>query len=189
MERDSGAITSAADPRDQDARDGDEAMSDGPWETSGNNTIDALQNPTDAAIDRHIWPDGDWNHETCRCGAPHPCDAGILARSTSTALEQLDFHNRRANAAIERLTATEARQRENDRMGLVALIEGAELRRRLEMAEKVIAVAVADLDDEYSVFWREYDDEVIDTCVMSEMIRAVRDYEALTRPMPDQEGE
>lgn len=30
------------------------------------------------------------------------------------------------------------RQRENDRMGLVALIEGAELRRRLEAAERVV---------------------------------------------------
>lgn len=70
-------------------------------------TSEASQNPTDAAIERHIWPDGDWHHETCRCGAAHPCDAGILARSLSTALEQLDFHNHRANAALARAEAAE----------------------------------------------------------------------------------
>lgn len=73
----------------------------------GAGRVDATQNPTDAAIERHIWPDGDWHHAACRCGAPHSCDAGLLARSLSTALEQLDFHNDRANAAIARAEAAE----------------------------------------------------------------------------------
>jgi hypothetical protein len=66
-----------------------------------------MTNPTDAAIERHIWPDGDWHHETCRCGAAHPRDAGILARSTSTALEELDSACRRSNAATARVEAAE----------------------------------------------------------------------------------
>jgi hypothetical protein len=82
-----------------------------------------MTNPTDAAIERHIWPDGDWHHETCRCGAAHPCDAGILARSTSTALEELDFHNRRANAAIARAAAAERvvdALQDDDMLGVLA---------------------------------------------------------------------
>ena len=54
----------------------------------------ATQNPIDAAIARHTWPDGDWHHETCRCGESWPCDANVLARAINTALEELDFHNR-----------------------------------------------------------------------------------------------
>jgi hypothetical protein len=82
-----------------------------------------MTNPTDAAIERHIWPDGDWHHETCRCGAAHPRDAGILARSTSTALEELDFHNRRANAAIARAAAAERvvdALQDDDMLGVLA---------------------------------------------------------------------
>jgi hypothetical protein len=104
-------------------------------------------------------------------------------------------------------------RRENDRLGLVALIEGAELRRRLEAAERVIeAVLVADpfpriksdstingiehwcddCCDDFTFRCHTSVDEPVDhtdDCPGMAVANAISEYRALARPEPEQEGE
>lgn len=147
--------------------------------------VEARQNPTDAAMERHIWPDGDWHHETCRCGAPHPCDAGILARSLSTALEQNDFHNDRANAAIAR---AEAAERERDE--LAQRLDWRIERSREKNAEIVaFRQAFRDLDDALDAACDGMVEvDLVDTQAYHDMLDARERLRTLARPAPSSDG-
>jgi hypothetical protein len=79
----------------------------------------------------------------------------------------------------------EARQRENDRLGLLAVIEGAELRRRLEAAVELLGQLYR---GEIAAALHDRETDQWDVIFHGPWVLAVEELLAFTRPTPDQEG-